>query len=131
MQDAHPSLKHVEICPEAAVICNKIADRLNVALNGCFLISDYGFEDPELEDRDTLRAFYEHKQCHPLNDPGNADLTADVDFSYLTSAVEEKAIVYGPVNQSDFLIQVGIGLRLKVCLETQFWTPELIKNLND
>lgn len=70
----------------------------------------------EFDDRDTFRAFREHKQCHPLHDPGNADLTADVDFSYLRSLTQEKSIVFGPVNQRDFLVQIGIGLRLKVCV---------------
>ena len=111
----------MEVCPEAGVICEKIIDRLNDSRNGCFLACDYGFDDPEFEDRDTFRAFQEHKQCHPLNDPGNADLTADVDFSYLRNLVQGKSIVYGPVIQAEFLVQVGIGLRLKVSRHT--WCP--------
>jgi hypothetical protein len=48
----------------------------------------------------------------PLKSPGEADLTADVDFGYLRKqCLEENSICYGPVNQRDFLhglaIQVG------------------------
>lgn len=125
LQGSVSDLRHLEVCPEAAVICNKIIDRLDTSRSGCFLICDYGFDDPEFEDRDTLRAFQEHKQCHPLHDPGNADLTADVDFSYLRSLMMEKSIVYGPASQRDFLIQVGIGLRLKVCVQ------HVVRCLND
>ena len=44
------------------------------------LVADYGHGG---EKGDTLRAFKEHAQQDPLKEPGDADLTADVDFSYL------------------------------------------------
>ena len=42
-------------------------------------------------ERDTLRAFRHHKQVHPLDLPGSADITADVDFAYIRSQVAEIA----------------------------------------
>lgn len=102
------------MCPDGGLLCDKITNIMDASRNGCFLICDYGFNDTDVNDRDTFRAFHKHKQCHPLQDPGDADLTADVDFGYLRRIAEEKSIVYGPVNQSDFLTQLGIGLRLEV-----------------
>ena len=42
-------------------------------------------------ERDTLRAFRHHKQVNPLDLPGSADITADVDFAYIRSQVAEIA----------------------------------------
>ena len=48
------------------------------------LIADYGHSG---EKGDTLRAFKGHALQDPLKEPGDADLTADVDFSYLLRLV--------------------------------------------
>lgn len=60
------------------------------------------------------KAFRKHQQVDPLIAPGSADLTADVDFTYLRNSVIDRALTYGPVSQSYFLKQMGIDLRLKV-----------------
>jgi NADH dehydrogenase [ubiquinone] 1 alpha subcomplex assembly factor 7 len=52
----------------------------------------------------------------PLENPGIADLTADVDFGYLRKCIGDKALAYGPVAQADFLEKLGIHVRLKVRL---------------
>jgi len=62
-------------------------------------------------ERDTLRAFRHHKQVHPLELPGTADITADVDFSYIRSQVPEHTAMFGPVEQGDWLHACGIGER--------------------
>lgn len=61
-----------------------------------------------------LQAFRKHQQVDPLISPGAADLTADVDFSYIRNAVIDKAVTFGPVSQSYFLRNMGIDMRLKV-----------------
>lgn len=61
---------------------DKIVRRLNNNA-GLFLGIDYGYTE-KLEskiNRDTFRAFREHALWHPLEKPGFADLTADVDFT--------------------------------------------------
>ena len=39
------------------------------------------------------QAFREHKLFDPLCEPGTADLTADVDFKYISQCVAEKGII--------------------------------------
>lgn len=60
------------------------------------------------------QAFKNHRQHHPLSEPGTADLTADVDFSFLKEQVKEKLITFGPVTQATFLTNMGIETRLNV-----------------
>lgn len=67
---------------------------------GLYLISVKGFRNHQLHD--------------PLKEPGSADLTADVDFSYLRENVRDKLITFGPVHQCDFLKQMQIEIRLQV-----------------
>ncbi|CDS41452.1 protein midA mitochondrial [Echinococcus multilocularis] len=107
---------YVEICPEAGAILQKIASRIATD-GGSALISDYGHLG---ECGDTLRAFKDHKLHDPLKDPGQADITADVDFAFLRRSVEatkEPVIFHGPVSQAYFLVHMGIPLRLKVLVE--------------
>ncbi|KAK3912432.1 Protein arginine methyltransferase NDUFAF7, mitochondrial [Frankliniella fusca] len=102
--------EEAEICPESGLIAQQIAARLE-AQGGVALIIDYGSKG---ESGDTFRAFKNHQQVDPLVSPGTADLTADVDFTYLSNAVADKALTFGPVSQSYFLKEMGIDLRLKV-----------------
>lgn len=126
---------HIEVCPEAALILEKVASHLNKTNKGCMLICDYGFEDNQEQptdenivrpnpmktaqsNRDTFRAFKEHKPWHPLKDPGDADLTADVDFGYLKRHLKNKAVSLGPVDQKTFLMSCGYRSRLEVLLKS-------------
>ena len=84
---------------------------------GCLLICDYGHDQAKsktIVNRDTFRAYRNHKQCDPLVDPGLADLTADVDFASIRARLTGKCNVFGTATQRHFLTQLGIGLRLKV-----------------
>lgn len=60
------------------------------------------------------QGFRNHQLHDPLVDPGSADLTADVDFSYFRACLENKLLTFGPVNQRDFLKRMGIDVRLQV-----------------
>lgn len=124
---------HIEVCPEAALQLERVSKCLNATHRGCMLICDYGFDDENddsLEtnssssrkhmfksDRDTFRAFKDHESWPPLKSPGEADLTADVDFGYLKNHLKDKALVYGSVPQKDFLLQCGLQHRLNSLLE--------------
>lgn len=61
-------------------------------------------------------------------DPGSADLTADVDFSFLKEVMKNQMCIFGPVEQGDFLERMGIQLRLN-CLLKNLKEEEIIKNL--
>ena len=105
--------KHIEVSPEAALVCQKIAK--NIAKSaGVALIADYGhFGSKE----DTLRAFKQHKQVDVFSDVGKSDITADVDFKYLLDNCKIDGIhAAGPLSQRNFLCNLGIDTRLMMLL---------------
>lgn len=86
-----------------------LARRL-VEQGGAALIIDYGPARSGLGD--TLQAVRAHRYADPLEAPGEADLTAHVDFSDLARrALAEGAAAYGPLTQGDFLMRLGIVQR--------------------
>ncbi|XP_060220146.1 protein arginine methyltransferase NDUFAF7, mitochondrial isoform X2 [Meriones unguiculatus] len=104
---------HVEVCPEAGVIIQELSQR--IALNGgAALIVDYGHDGTKT---DTFRGFCGHQLHDVLIAPGTADLTADVDFSFLRRMAQGKVASVGPVQQRTFLKNMGIDVRLKVLLD--------------
>ncbi|XP_078350721.1 protein arginine methyltransferase NDUFAF7, mitochondrial-like [Oculina patagonica] len=108
------SWNHIEVCPHGGAIVEHMSE--TIAQNGgCALIVDYG---EDCSNRHTLRAFKKHKLHDVLEDPGNADVTANVDFSYLRKATHGKVQTFGPVTQSSFLQQMGIDTRMKVLLKS-------------
>lgn len=63
-----------------------------------------------------FKGFCGHKLHDVLIAPGTADLTADVDFSYLRRMAQEKVASLGPIKQQTFLKNMGIDVRLKVMI---------------
>jgi SAM-dependent MidA family methyltransferase len=95
----------------AVEIVAAIARRL-AAHGGAALLIDYGYSGPAFGD--TLQAMKGHGFVDPLADPGDADLTAHVDFARLAEAARSGgAAVHGPVRQGDFLRALGIDMRAK------------------
>jgi SAM-dependent MidA family methyltransferase len=81
-----------------------------VARRGAALVVDYGHVDQDLGE--TLQAVRAHGFVDPLENPGEADLTAHVDFAaFARAATAAGARVDGPVTQSEFLRQLGIVAR--------------------
>lgn len=77
---------------------------------GIALFIDYGKARPG--PGDTLQALRGHRKADPLNDPGEADLTAWVDFSALERYGKSLGLaVFGPVPQGIFLNRLGIETR--------------------
>ncbi|MEE9348113.1 MAG: SAM-dependent methyltransferase [Robiginitomaculum sp.] len=98
-----------EICPGAEQIIDEVAARFSRD-KGRALFIDYGPSESEIGD--TLQALKAHKKVGPLNSPGNADLTARVDFGALkASAAAVKLPVFGPITQAQFLGAMGIEAR--------------------
>ncbi len=61
---------------------------------------------------ETLQAVKRHRFADPLRDPGEADLTAHVDFCGLAHAARAAgARVHGPVPQGEWLARLGIHER--------------------
>ena len=110
----YPS-EQCEICPDGAVMMSHISE--NIATNGgCALIIDYG---TDISDRHSIRGFKDHQLVNNILEcPGEADLTANVDFSFLKQHTHESTRSYGPITQQSFLLQMGIRERLQVLLRT-------------
>lgn len=87
----------------------KIATRVRDQ-DGAALIIDYGHMRSDAGD--TFQAIARHSFTDPLKNPGQADVTAHVDFQALARAAEDVgARVHGPVTQGDFLKRLGIESR--------------------
>jgi len=93
--------------PDAEIM--KIATRVRDQ-DGAALIIDYGHVRSDAGD--TFQAIARHSFTDPLNSPGQADVTAHVDFQALARAAEDLgARVHGPVPQGEFLKRLGIETR--------------------
>lgn len=105
----------MEQCPAARSVMRQLAARLH-AHGGAALVIDYGY----LGDahRDTLQAVKAHHYHPVLADPGDADLTAHVDFNTLANVAEGEGVaLFGPIAQGKFLRQIGAELRLEMLLK--------------
>jgi NADH dehydrogenase [ubiquinone] 1 alpha subcomplex assembly factor 7 len=86
-----------------------VANRL-VRQGGAVLVIDYGHT--QTGTGETLQAVKKHHFVDPLLEPGEADLTAHVDFAALARAARAVgADVHGPVPQGKFLMSLGISER--------------------
>ena len=97
-----------------------------VEQGGAALVADYGHQGT---DGDTLRAFCRHAQVDPLELPGTADITADVDFSLLETQISPDCSWHGPVSQTQFLESCGIGTRCQQLLSS--CAPDQQKTIYD
>jgi SAM-dependent MidA family methyltransferase len=108
--------------PEAAVReTNAAAAGVAVAIGrrlaedgGALLAIDYGAEPPATGGGDTLQAMAGHGRADPLEAPGEADLTAHVDFTALAAALRGGGAAVAPLaTQGALLTALGIGLRAR------------------
>jgi NADH dehydrogenase [ubiquinone] 1 alpha subcomplex assembly factor 7 len=104
--------------PEGTILeVNAVAHRFMFELagrisrqGGVALFLDYGHSETGFGD--TLQALRAHRYVDPLADPGEADLTAHVDFAAMArSARAGGANVFGPIEQGDFLRALGLDQR--------------------
>jgi len=97
-----------ETCPAAGPIVAEIASRIAEA-GGAAILIDYGNWDGQ---GDTFQALRAHRPEDPLLNPGEADLTAHVDFRPLAlAALAAGASVSRMVTQGEWLLQLGIRAR--------------------
>ncbi len=95
--------------PSSLSIVGKLCDRMIGQKSACLII-DYGHTKQSLGE--TVQAVKDQKYHDPLSDPGEADLTAHVDFEALSAVARDKGCrVFGPVLQKEFLEQLGIRER--------------------
>ncbi|HEX8574604.1 MAG TPA: SAM-dependent methyltransferase [Allosphingosinicella sp.] len=99
----------LETSPDSLAVLRLLARRITIQGGGA-LIVDYGHD--RLSAGDSLQAVKMHKYCDPWRDPGEADLTAHVDFESLAGAAAGLGVgVHGPVGQGEWLTRLGIDAR--------------------
>ncbi len=98
-----------EVSPAGLDLAAAIGGRL-AATGGAALIIDYGHGQSAVGD--TLQAVKGHAYHGVLDSPGEADLTAHVDFAALGQAAGHAgAAVFDPMGQGAFLEALGLGAR--------------------
>ena len=95
----------VEICPAAQAVAETVGAHLS-RHGGAALVADYGGWRSK---GDTLQALRQHRMEDPLKNPGEADLTAHVDFEALALAFATPRT--GMTDQGTVLKRLGIDQR--------------------
>ena len=103
----------VEVQLAAQSWLREVLDRLEA---GSVVIIDYGDTAENLIPRrrdGTLRTYRSHHLGpHPLDEPGETDITADVNFSALVATAESAGAAVSLDRQDDFLSGLGLRYRL-------------------
>jgi NADH dehydrogenase [ubiquinone] 1 alpha subcomplex assembly factor 7 len=100
--------RRVEVSPSSLIHCQWLCERI-IKQGGSSLIIDYGHEGQK---EDTLRGFKNHKLVEILDNPGEIDITADVNFSHLRSVAEAVGVdASESISQDAFLKNMGIETR--------------------
>ena len=115
-----PNNSFIEVSPACAAVMHQISERI-MHFGGAALIIDYGytFKEPA----DTLQAVKDHQYHSVLEDIGDADITAHVDFPLLAgTAMAAGAKVHPAVSQFQLLQALGIQFRAASLIKKA--TPE-------
>ncbi len=101
----------VEVRPGAAGILQTFAARTAVAPLAA-LIVDYGYSQPSYGD--TVQAVSRHRFAGLFEAPGEADLTAHVDFGALVQIAKELNLdALGPMPMGEWLLRLGLEARVR------------------
>ena len=99
----------IETNPGAAATVYEVAGRL-IDQGGAALFIDYGHD--ALREGSTLQAVRQHLKVDPFVNPGEADLTAHVDFASLAPIAQSRGCRWlGTVPQGRWLRNLGIEAR--------------------
>jgi NADH dehydrogenase [ubiquinone] 1 alpha subcomplex assembly factor 7 len=114
-----------ETSPAVTGFTSRISERL-VRHGGAALLFDYGHR--ETAAGETLQALKQHKFCGLFDAPGQADLTAHVDFAAVADTARAAgAAVYGAIEQGVWLNRLGIKLRGLQLAKGK--NPEVVKEI--
>ncbi|MDX8502360.1 class I SAM-dependent methyltransferase [Mesorhizobium sp. VK4C] len=94
-----------EVAPARAALMSAIAERV-AGHGGAGLFIDYGHLVPGLGD--TLQALRRHDHEDVLANPGEADLTAHVDFAALSASARAHGLDVELTTQGEFLLRMGL-----------------------
>ena len=105
----------IETCPGAAASVYEVAGRL-IEQGGAALFVDYGHDT--VRDGSSLQAVRQHLKVDPFTQPGEADLTAHVDFASLALIAQSRGCRWlGTVPQGRWLRNLGIEARAQTLSE--------------
>ncbi|MFZ0626707.1 MAG: SAM-dependent methyltransferase [Acidimicrobiia bacterium] len=100
-----------------------VSDALSRLAEGALVLIDYGETAENLLPRrrdGTLRTYRAHHLGpHPLDEPGETDITADVNFTSLVAAAESAGARVELHRQDDFLTGLGLRQRLSELREAE------------
>lgn len=97
-----------EVSPAQEALGAEIGGRI-ARDGGAALLIDYGRDEPGFGD--TLQAVKGHERVSPLDGPGEADLTAHVDFPGVLAAAQAEGAETSILTQGAFLGRLGIEAR--------------------
>lgn len=95
----------VEFAPARSALMDQIAARI-AGHGGAGLFVDYGYLEPGVGD--TLQALRGHRYEDALAGPGEADLTAHVDFAALAAVAGAHGLAARFASQGSFLLAMGL-----------------------
>ncbi|ODO12043.1 hypothetical protein I350_00827 [Cryptococcus amylolentus CBS 6273] len=104
----------VEVSQDSYKIMRQLGEIVNQGKGGCGLVIDYGAHKASYN---SFRAFRKHEIVDVFQDPGNCDLTANVDFAYLGESLSNLSTPLGPMSQASFLQALGFHPRLAKLVE--------------
>ena len=115
----------VETCPTAEAAMQDLARHMKTH-GGAALIIDYGHAEPACGD--SFQALAQHKMVDPLAAPGEADLTAHVNFPLLAHIAERHGLRSAAIaEQGTFLEALGLNLRAQALMQA---SPGREKEIN-
>ena len=95
----------IETSGPSVAVMTSLATRF-ARMPGAMLAIDYGHDGGV---GDTLQALRQHRFVSPLETPGEADITAHVDFAALAAAARRAGATAFPLmDQGDFLLRLGL-----------------------
>ncbi|KAI9911342.1 hypothetical protein PsorP6_008688 [Peronosclerospora sorghi] len=105
----------IEISPVSIALVQDMAKRIS-EYGGGALIVDYGYDHPSGL---SLRGIKNHEFVSPLREPGDVDLSVNVDFATMRrfATAEPNVQASGPIGQGTFLRNMGIEQRLAILLQ--------------
>lgn len=104
-----------EFSPAQVSFVSEICQRIK-RQGGAALFIDYG--ENESKYGESLQAIADHKVVSIFESIGEADISANVDFGAIVQAVKKEGVsVFGPVEQGDFLKNLGIEQRAAMLMK--------------
>ena len=101
----------LELSPAAADTMQRISRKIALQ-GGAILALDYGYE--RTSTGETLQAVKSHAFADVLEAPGDADISAHVNFGVLAASAKATGLAVAPLaHQGEWLLKLGLGERAK------------------